>query len=55
MGPLAGIKVVELAGIGPAPFCAMLLADMGAEVVRVDRAANVGHDDSRVGGPAGEE
>src|SRR6202162_5780578 len=55
MGPLAGIKVVELAGIGPGPFCAMLLADMGAEVVRVDRAANVGHDDSRVGGPAGEE
>lgn len=37
MGPLQGIKVVELAGIGPAPFCAMLLADMGAEVIRVDR------------------
>jgi len=55
MGPLAGIKIVELAGIGPGPFCAMLLSDMGAEVVRVDRAANVGHDDSRVGGPAGEE
>ena len=55
MGPLTGIKIVELAGIGPGPFCAMLLADMGAEVVRVDRAANVGHDDSRVGGPAGEE
>src|ERR1700722_16886757 len=55
MGPLAGIKVIELAGIGPGPFCAMLLADMGAEVIRVDRAANVGHDDSRVGGPAGEE
>ncbi|RKT85546.1 alpha-methylacyl-CoA racemase [Saccharopolyspora antimicrobica] len=36
-GPLAGVKVVELAGIGPAPFCAMLLADLGAEVVRVDR------------------
>ncbi|GAA4621643.1 hypothetical protein GCM10023108_55280 [Saccharopolyspora hordei] len=36
-GPLAGIKVVELAGIGPAPFCAMLLADLGADVVRVDR------------------
>jgi alpha-methylacyl-CoA racemase len=42
MGPLAGIKVVELASIGPGPFCCMLLADMGAEVVRVDRAANVG-------------
>jgi len=42
MGPLSGVKVVELAGIGPGPFCCMLLADMGAEVVRVDRAANVG-------------
>jgi alpha-methylacyl-CoA racemase len=39
MGPLAGIKVVEMAGIGPGPFCAMLLADMGADVVRVDRTA----------------
>jgi len=36
-GPLAGIRVVELAGIGPAPFTAMMLADMGADVVRVDR------------------
>ena len=36
-GPLAGVRVVELAGIGPAPFCAMLLADLGADVVRVDR------------------
>jgi alpha-methylacyl-CoA racemase len=36
-GPLAGVRVVELAGIGPGPFCAMLLADLGAEVVRVDR------------------
>ena len=38
-GPLQGIKVVELAGIGPAPMCAMLLADLGAEVIRVDRLA----------------
>jgi alpha-methylacyl-CoA racemase len=37
MGPLAGYKVVELAGIGPGPFCAMMLSDMGAEVLRVDR------------------
>lgn len=37
MGPLSDIKVVELAGLGPAPFCGMLLADMGADVVRVDR------------------
>ncbi len=36
-GPLAGVRVVELAGIGPGPFCAMLLADMGAEVIRLDR------------------
>src|SRR4051812_10730277 len=55
MGPLQGVRIVELAGIGPAPFCAMLLSDMGAEVIRLDRAANVGHDDSRVGGPPGEE
>ena len=37
MGPLQGLKVIELAGIGPAPFCAMMLADMGADVIRVDR------------------
>ena len=37
MGPLAGIKVVELAGIGPGPMCAMLLADLGATVLRIDR------------------
>lgn len=36
-GPLTGIKVVELAGIGPGPMCAMLLADLGATVIRVDR------------------
>ncbi|HEX4893854.1 MAG TPA: CaiB/BaiF CoA-transferase family protein [Hyphomicrobiaceae bacterium] len=37
MGPLKGFRVIEMAGIGPAPFCAMMLADMGAEVIRVDR------------------
>jgi alpha-methylacyl-CoA racemase len=37
-GPLAGVRVVELAGLGPGPFAAMLLADLGADVVRVDRA-----------------
>lgn len=36
-GPLAGMRVVEFAGIGPAPFAAMLLADMGAEILRIDR------------------
>jgi len=40
MGPLEGVGVVEVAGIGPGPFCAMLLADMGAEVLRVDRPAS---------------
>ncbi|MGE5270455.1 MAG: CaiB/BaiF CoA transferase family protein [Thiohalocapsa sp.] len=48
-GPLAGVRVIELAGIGPGPFCAMLLSDMGAEVIRVDRAANVGNDVGREG------
>ncbi len=43
MGPLQGLRVVEFAGIGPAPFCAMLLADLGADVVRIERisAANL--------------
>jgi alpha-methylacyl-CoA racemase len=36
-GPLAGVRIVELAGLGPAPFAGMVLADLGAEVVRVDR------------------
>ena len=36
-GPLAGVRVVEMAGLGPGPFAAMLLADLGADVVRVDR------------------
>lgn len=41
MGPLTGVRVVEIAGIGPGPFCAMMLADAGADVVRVDRASRV--------------
>lgn len=41
-GPLAGVRVVELAGIGPGPFAAMLLADLGADVVRVDRPGGPG-------------
>ena len=36
-GPLAGIRIVEFAGLGPAPFAAMMLADHGAEVIRIDR------------------
>ena len=41
MGPLAGLKVIEIAGIGPAPFGGMMLADLGADIIRVDRAQNV--------------
>jgi alpha-methylacyl-CoA racemase len=37
MGPLAGVRIVEFAGIGPAPMCCMLLADLGAEIIRIDR------------------
>jgi alpha-methylacyl-CoA racemase len=37
MGPLKGIKIVEMVGIGPAPHCCMLLSDMGAEIIRIDR------------------
>ncbi len=42
MGPLKGIRVIEMAGIGPGPFCAMMLSDMGAEVVRIDRLSHKG-------------
>ena len=41
-GPLNGIKIVEFAGIGPGPFCAMLLSDMGAEIIRIDRKGSRG-------------
>ncbi|HEX7273166.1 MAG TPA: CoA transferase, partial [Casimicrobiaceae bacterium] len=42
MGPLAGVKVLELEAIGPVPFCGMMLADMGADVILVDRPAAPG-------------
>ena len=42
MGPLKGLKIIEMAGIGPGPFCGMVLADLGAEVIRVDRASAIG-------------
>ena len=45
MGPLSGFRIIELAGIGPGPFCGMMLADMGAEVIRVDRAGPGGGQD----------
>ncbi|MBT6212970.1 MAG: CoA transferase, partial [Actinobacteria bacterium] len=41
MGALDGVRVVELAGIGPGPFCGMMLSDMGADVIRIDRAGSV--------------
>jgi alpha-methylacyl-CoA racemase len=47
MGPLRGLKVIELQGIGPGPFCGMMLADMGAEVIRIDRSSSAG----RAAGP----
>ena len=42
MGPLEGVRVVEFAGLGPGPFCGMLLADLGADVVRIDRRGTRG-------------
>jgi len=42
VGPLTGFRVIELAGIGPGPFCGMMLSDMGAEVIRVDRVGGAG-------------
>ena len=42
MGPLKGFKIIEMAGIGPGPFCRMILADLGAEIIRVDRASAAG-------------
>ena len=47
MGPLTGLTVLELQGIGPGPFCGMMLADMGAEVIRIDRASAVGRPPAR--------
>ena len=46
MGPLKDIKVIEMAGIGPAPFCGMILADMGAEVISVERVTAAGRGSS---------
>jgi alpha-methylacyl-CoA racemase len=49
MGPLSGFKIVEIAGIGPGQFCGMLLADMGAQLIRIDRKTNT---DLGIGMPA---
>src|SRR5438132_8894690 len=51
-GPLAGIKVVELPNIGPVQFAGMLLSDLGAEVLRVDRASDVATGRTVAGGTA---
>src|SRR6516165_8860904 len=51
-GPLAGIKVVELPNIGPVQFAGMLLSDLGADVLRLDRAADVATGRSVAGGTA---
>ena len=51
-GPLVGLKVIEIAGIGPAPFAAMLLADLGADVIRGARVSGAGPM-SGGGGPVG--
>ena len=42
MGPLNGIKVLEFSGIGPGPYCGMLLADLGADVIRLSRVSEKG-------------
>jgi alpha-methylacyl-CoA racemase len=49
MGPLNGVKIVEIASIGPGPYCAMMLADMGADVIRVDRKNQAGRPGTTVG------
>lgn len=46
-GPLSGVRIVEFAGIGPGPFCGMLLSDLGADVVRIDRAGSGGSPNPR--------
>lgn len=48
-GPLAGIRIVELGGVGPVPFCCMLLSDLGADIIRIDRPP--GYDGGQPGDP----
>ena len=40
MGPLKGLKIIEMAGIGPGPFCGMVLADLGAEIIKIENGAS---------------
>ena len=51
MGPLKGMRIIELAGIGPTPFAGMMLSDMGAEVIRVDRVGGSGNPVASQSGP----
>ncbi len=53
MGPLHGLRVIELAGIGPGPFAAMLLGDLGADVIRIDRVRHTGGLPAGLGAMAG--
>ncbi|GHF17363.1 alpha-methylacyl-CoA racemase [Kordiimonas sediminis] len=48
MGPLSGVRIVEFAGLGPGPFCGMMLADMGADVIRIDRPVDIAGKSGRV-------
>ena len=41
MGPLKGIKVIEFSALGPGPFCGMILADLGAEVIKIEKICNL--------------
>ena len=49
MGVLSGVRIVEIAGLGPGPFCGMLLADMGADVILVERATGKSGDPTDLG------
>ena len=47
MGPLKGVKIIEVGGIGPGPFCGMMLSDMGADVIRIERKGGLVLSDSK--------
>jgi alpha-methylacyl-CoA racemase len=47
MGPLEGVKIIEVGGIGPGPFCGMMLSDMGAEIIRVERKGGLSLSDPK--------
>jgi len=47
MGPLSGVKIIEVGGIGPGPFCGMMLSDMGAEIIRVERKGGLSLSDPK--------